>query len=225
MATLLLTKTDYNTNKNPRLPLCICIDTSDNVRRSLLPEVQNVINSLKDFILSDSEYQSKIQLCVVCYGKETKVISNFVSLNENSNFIIEEINGEPDLKNAITKCVGLLNNQLATYTEKGIRFYLPELLILSSGKTSTDIGDISERLCKAQNKKKLCVMPFVLGEGDGKEISRLTEDKQVYSNVNDFGLFFNCLKNSIEQLSSSSAAACESLKSQACGWDHFCKKG
>ena len=224
MATLLLTKNDYNTNKNPRLPICLCIDTSDNIRRSLLPEIQNLINSLKNFILSDSEYQSKIQLCIICYSADIKVISDFISVTNDSNFILEESKGEPNLNNAIAKCINLLNSQLLTYAEKGIRFYLPELLILSSGKTSTDITEISERLCRAQSEKKLCVMPFIVGEESGEQLSSLTDDRVVYSNVNDFGLLFSCLKNSIEQLSSSSAAACESLKTQTSGWEDFNKK-
>ena len=106
--------------------------------------------------------------------------------------------------------------------KKGISYYLPELLLLSSGISTTDITETASRLCAAQNSKYLSVMPFKIGEGTTAELEKLTESKKVYTiEYKDFSKLFDCMKSSIELLSASSAAARNSLESQMVGWEQF----
>ncbi len=224
MAKIFLEQTDYNTNKTPRLPICICIDVSSKVSAINLTEITTFINDLSNHILNNIECASKVQLCVVAFANKTEIVSGFKAVDATP-FTVTGSEEQPDLDTALRKCADLFNAQIETYREKGISYYLPELLLISSGVTTTDITETANRLRNAQNSKYLSLMPFKIGEAPAIELEKLTESGRVYTiEHKDFSKLFDCMKSGIELLSASSAAACNSLESQMVGWEQFFKK-
>ena len=221
MAKIFLEQTDYNTNKTPRLPICICIDSSNMVSEMNLVEIGAFINDLSTHILNNIVCAAKVQFCIVTFAEKTEVISDFKAV-DGTPLSLKSVDQQPNLDAALKKCADLFNAQIDTYRKKGISYYLPELLLLSSGISTTDITETASRLCAAQNSKYLSVMPFKIGEGTTAELEKLTESKKVYTiEYKDFSKLFDCMKSSIELLSASSAAARNSLESQMVGWEQF----
>lgn len=223
MAKILLEKTDYYTNKAPRLPICICIDNSSSVLSSKFPDINEFIKNVIEYIDSNVECKTKVQLCIVAFNSEAEVISDFAAVDGTLYSVCYTANA-PDLEKGIKKCIQLLNDRLRVYVEESISYYLPELLILSSGESSTDIEHIAQRLRIAQSAKKLAVTPFKIAKNDTDTLNKLTTDGIVYTELNDFTKIFECLKSGLELLSASSAAACKTLKSQAVGWEQLVEK-
>lgn len=221
MAKIFLEQTDYNTNKTPRLPICICIDASSMVSHINLAEISSFINELSSHILNNIECAAKVQFCIVAFADKPEIISEFKAV-DNTNFTLIRSDQQPNLDAALKKCADLFNAQIDTYRKKGISYYLPELLLISSGASTTDITETANRLRIAQNSKFLSVMPFKIGEGSTAELEKLTESQKVYTiEYKDFSKLFDCMKSSIELLSASSAAARNSLESQMVGWEQF----
>ncbi len=186
-----------------------------------LAEISSFINDLSNHILNNIECAAKVQFCIVAFADKPEVISDFKAVS-NTTFTIKRIDQQPNLEAALKKCADLFNAQIDTYRKKGISYYLPELLLLSSGVSTTDITQTATRLRDAQNAKYLSVMPFKIGEGTTAELEKLTESQKVYTiEYKDFSKLFDCMKSSIELLSASSAAARNSLESQMVGWEQF----
>ncbi len=223
MSILLREENDYSTNKAPRLPICICIDTSSAVPMSTLEDIKAFLKMISAYIMENSECRAKVQLCVVTFGETATVIKNFGAV-EDTDYELTANAGEPDLTAALTKCVALLNERIRVYKSESISHYLPEVLLLSSGRSTSDISEIAKKLCVAQLSNRLSILPFHIVDNDSALLSDLTNDGIVYTELSNFTNIFHCLKSSLGLLSASSATACASLKSQAVGWDQFVKE-
>ncbi len=225
MAVLFRIDNDYSTNKAPRIPVCICIDTSKNIPSDKFDEFNFFLEMVAEHISENAELKAKVQLCVVSYNQNPSVITDFTAV-EGATFSLPTIKEEreADLSAALQKCVELINARIKLYKTESISHYLPQLLILSSGVSTTDITDIAQRLTLAQLSNKLCVLPFQITENQNSLLEKLTDDGIVYTDVTDFQKIFNCLKSGLELLSTSSASAGKNLKSQAIGLNQFIKK-
>lgn len=225
MATLFRVGNDYSTNKAPRIPVCICIDTSkENVPGDRIEDLNCFLEMVTEHINSNSELKAKVQLCVLSYGEETTLISDFSSV-DNKHYTLSSSTGAPDLCKAINKYFELMNARIRLYKAESISHYLPQLVLLSSGKSSTDVTEIAKRLCLAQLSNKLCVLPFQIIDNDSDLLTKLTDDGVVYTEITNFERIFNCLKSGLELLSTSSASAGKSLKSHAITLNKVFKKG
>ncbi len=220
MEKLLIDESSLFTNKNLRLPLCICYDVSSKVKESLLPDVDNRINDLLDFIYNNVECRSKTDVAIVTYAYSPQLRRGFELIKEGESFSSSSEKSEPDLNGALNFCVELINDRLDEYELTDVRYYQPEILLLSSGESSCDVT-VAPRLICAQEQRLLSVIPIRLGDGSTQLLRELTADKAVFTDVGNFQNLFECLKKSISQVSSSSAVVCEGLKEQAINWNDF----
>ena len=133
-------------------------------------------------------------------------------------------NEQPNLEAALKKCIELINGVRNIYKLESISHYLPELFVLGSGESTSDITEMAQGLNNAQRENKLSVMPFKISENDSDVLSSLSYDGVVYTKTSDLPKVFECLKGGLEMLSASSASAVSSLKAQKVGWDQFKEK-
>lgn len=225
MSTIVRIESDYSKNKVPRIPILICIDASSAVENSEMKKINSFLKNISNYILENSECKAKVQLCVVTFSEDIDIVKAFGPV-DTSDYDVKIRKGEPDLAGALDKCIRLFNEIIKTYNSESISHYLPELLVLSSGKSSTDITAIAKRLRNAQRANHLSVMPFGISDNDDISLLRsLTDDDIVYTEMTSYKEVFECLKSGLELLSVSSATACATLKSSAIGLNEFIKKG
>ena len=214
MATLFRIEHDYSTNKAPRIPICICVDTSNEVSADVVKEMNSVLQMINEYINDNSELKAKVQLCVLSFGEKTTVVSDFAAVS-NEACRLPTVGGEPKLALALNKFLELIIARVRLYRSENISHYLPQLLVLSSGKSATDITEVAKRLNLAQLSNKLCVLPFLITDNDSSLLNTLTDDGFVDPDYTNFEAVFNCLKSGLEILSTSSASAGKTLKSNA----------
>ncbi len=221
MAVLFRIDNDFSTNKAPRIPICICIENSKYIFSEKINEFNSFLSMVTEYIAENSELKAKVQLAIISYGSKPTVITDFTAVG-GAEFKIPERkeDEEPDLYLALQKFKELINARIKLYRSESISHYLPQLLIMSSGHSVTDIKGVAAQL----TSNKLSVLPFQTTDNPDSVLKDLTVDGFVYTDETDFVKIFNCLKSGLELLSTSSASAGKSLKDTAVGLNSI-KKG
>ncbi len=200
---------DLNLNQNPRLPICFCIDVSEKVGRSRLPQISEMLNRFISEIKNNYEFSAKIQLSLVIFADETKVVNDFCKID---NFVFEndsivQMSGLPKLSKALNCCIDRINDVISLYRSKDLNHYCPRLVLLSSGETYDDLTNVSNRLYRAG--KKILIINHSSEDHEGiKPISSLNNCLNLDGDLNEL---FDCLFKSDIMISSSSASAFDRL--------------
>ena len=199
---------DMANNPATRVPVVLCIDCSysmlQNNRIGKLREgIVQFVNDLKrDPIAVDSA-----EICVICYGgKNSSILCNFSTPDK---IHIPEIAaaGSTPLTDALSLALDMLEIRKERYTDNGISFYRPWLLVIDDGDESymdKSAKEMAKLLAEEKDSKHLNMMFITVGENDASLLLKLSPDGKVhYLKDLKFKAFFNWLSRSVQKTSQS----------------------
>lgn len=205
---------DLVTNPSPRIPICLCIDTSRSMSHygrieSIKEGILNLYNELNnDFQLSNSA-----EIAIVTFDNEAEILENFETVSEK-NLPDFKISGNTALGKGVNLSLDILEQRKNLYKENGIDYYQPWLIIMTDGASYGEpkyiLKQAQDRTFRLEYSKKLVVIPISIGHAAKKEeLEKFTSKKETVVGIEgaQFNKFFTFISRSVAQVVQSAGKA------------------
>ena len=227
MSQLRLVDSDLINNKSPRIPVCIVIDTSDEVVHNAanIRIIERGLDRLLADINGSLSLRMLTDMCIICFGNQPKITRPFGVLEENEIIELEIIGGRADLPAALRLLVYEYQVRLNDYKTNNIKRYTPIFFIISAYNGNKENSAEISQIIHWSRTGKAVVIPVAIGNAEDEFLRLLSVDGEVYQiNSMNYERLFETFGRSIEMLSRSSASAMENLKIKSIEWDEFLRK-
>ena len=163
---LLVRIEDLINNPTPRVPVCLCLDTSGSMQGIPVDELNEGVRLFYEAIKEDETALYSAEISVVTFGNEAKCIRDFASLELEPDAPILLAYGLTPLGEAINMGLDLLEKRKDEYKNKGVDYYQPWLVLMTDGSPNGSASELSKainRTVDMVNEKKLTVFPIGIG--------------------------------------------------------------
>lgn len=152
-------------NPTPRLPVCLCLDTSGSMA-PCMDELNAGVRSFYEDVQKDPNSRHSLEIAIVTFGPEAKQVQDFQPLDQQAQPPVLVANGGTPMGEAVNLALELLERRKSLYKETGIDYYQPWLILMTDG-IPTDPLQIAEtaarRTAEMVKNKKLTVFPIAIG--------------------------------------------------------------
>ncbi len=176
----------YNTS--PRIPVCVCIDTSATIAETpvmeqVLGQVEKGINSLYAKVMADDMVCNCAEVAVVAYGDNVSVVQDYTCTSKYNNEIkipvTNTVTGAGDIGSGINESLELLQRRKQLYNAHGVDYYRPWLIVITDGKPVRKEFKKSVALAKKktlllEKTQKITLITIYLNTSEGTEFADLT---------------------------------------------------
>lgn len=195
-------------NPTPRIPIVLCLSVSQTMFGKPIEELNKGLNYFLRQICENDDARYSVEICVLKYSDDVKVVSNFKLVNEET-IINLEANGSSVLGTAVNTAIELIDNRKLIYKKNGTPYYKPWLVLLSDSKSSNESNDILTSVIskcnKLENNNKIIVFPIGIGENADYSILNKFSSRHRALRINNlkFNDFFKWLSRELSVISSS----------------------
>lgn len=191
------------------MSVLVAVDTSGSVSGEAIRNINANLNNFKGIICEDPIAAKRVDVCVISFDDEVRVIQDWCPIKEMHSFELS-CGGCTDLNDAVLTGIQKIRERSREYVEKGIVERKPYLIVMTDGfDTVTGNVDAAADLVYERvtgGKMKLWFLGF--GEYDKATASKLCrahgdwcfEVKNGDFNFNDF---FDFAANSVKAVSTS----------------------
>lgn len=204
---MILREKDLIENPTTRLPVCLCLDSSSSMNGTPINELNKGVEYFFDAIKSDEIARYSVELAIVTFNSTVEKISDFSSIDRQSVTLLKA-EGWTSMGKGIELSLDLLEQRKKEYSEKGVDYYQPWLVLMSDGEPTDNITTAVSRVQDLSAKKKLTV--FSIAIGDSADIRTLKKFSSLKNNLvlkvkspEYFKEFFEWLSQSVSVASQS----------------------
>lgn len=199
---LLFRVEDLVNNPTPRVPICLCLDTSgsmDAVEGECVPtgetvfedgrtwnivtggtsriqELQKGVELFYDSIRDDEIAVYSAEICIVTFNSRAECVLDFANIERQTDIPKFKAEGDTAMGEGVNLALNLLEQRKQEYKDKGVDYYQPWLVIMTDGVpngSKSEMDNAVSRTVKMINEKKLTVFPIAIG--DESDISSLAK--------------------------------------------------
>lgn len=192
---------DLLDNPTPRVPVCLCLDTSGSMGvvesgdiketgetifedgkewriveggNTRIEELQAGVQLFFDAIKGDEMAMYSAEIAIVTFDSEAKCIRDFAGISEEDKVPELSAQGNTVMGEGVALALELLNKRKEEYKAAGVDYYQPWLVIMSDGQPNGD--EVIFQRSKIDtvnlvNEKKLAV--FAIGIGQEADMEAL----------------------------------------------------
>lgn len=191
---------DLVNNPTPRVPICLCLDTSgsmgavegDCVRTgetvyedgrtwnivtggtSRISELQKGVEQFYAEIRDDEMALYSAEICIVTFDSKATCVMDFANVERQTELPKLRAVGNTAMGEGVNLALDLLERRKQEYKEKGVDYYQPWLVLMTDGEPNGDSLELQRamsRTVELVNKDKLTVFP--IGVGNEPDMSAL----------------------------------------------------
>lgn len=203
MENLILTQDDLVNNPTARVPICLVLDTSTSMEGEPIKELEEGVKLFFKSLLNDEIAKYSAEISVITFGEEIKV-SNLQSIEniQNPSF---EANGNTPMGKAVNISLDILENRKKDYSNAGVDYYQPWMVLMTDGQPTDDIELAAKRTSELISGKKLTFFPIGIGENADMQILKMFSPKRDPLRLKglNFREFFEWLSKSVSRVSQS----------------------
>lgn len=157
----LLNLDDLVNNPTPRVPICLCLDTSGSMGRVVRGEVQNTgksiyrdgqtwnvvtggitaiddlnegVNQFFKDIRTDEVAVFSAEICIITFGGQgAKLVSDFATVDKQNDALQLTAEGDTYLGEAVNMALDHLEKRKQEYKDKGVDYFQPWLVLMTDG--------------------------------------------------------------------------------------------
>lgn len=195
---------DLENNPTPRVPVCLCLDTSGSMGRIVRGETKSTgktvyndgqmwnivtggisaINDLNDglnqffeAIRTDEVAVYSAEICVITFGgKKAEVISNFATVDQIDTSFSLVADGDTYMGEAVNMALDRLEKRKQAYKDKGIDYFQPWLVIMTDGTPNGSQSELDTAISRVQKMvNERKLTVFPLGVGPEADMSTLAK--------------------------------------------------
>ena len=230
----LLRVEDLVNNPTPRVPICLCLDTSGSMGRtvggtrtgekvfsdgqewnvvtggtSCISEMQLGIEQFYKAIREDETAMYAAEIAIVTFDDKVTCVEDFANIDRQEELPKLIAQGNTAIGEGVNCALDLLEKRKAEYKEKGVDYFQPWLVLMTDGAPNGDREALIRAINRTRdyvNSDKLTVFP--IGIGGTADLNTLNEFSPKRQALRLHGLqfqdFFSWLSKSVEQTSKSS---------------------
>lgn len=215
----LIRKNDLVSNPTPRIPICLCLDTSGSMKGAPIEELNRGVQTFYDAIKRDEIAYYSAEICVVTFGgNEPTLERDFSSMELQPDAPeLSADSGFTPMGEAIQMAIDRLDQRKAQYQRYGVDYYQPWLVLMTDGvpfigDSEAQIATESDALTKAQQlirervaDRKLTLFPIGIGENASMDIMKMLSPNRDPLRLQGlkFNEFFEWLSKSVSRVSQS----------------------
>lgn len=184
---------DLVSNPTPRVPICLCLDTSGSMgavegecvltgeilyedgqtwnlvtggtRR--IDELQKGVEQFYEAIRQDEMAVYSAEICIVTFNSKASCVLDFANIERQE--VIPELreNGDTALGEGVNLALDLLEKRKREYQDKGVDYYQPWLVLMTDGMPNGAVSELSRaisRTIEMVKESKLTVFPIGIGQ-------------------------------------------------------------
>lgn len=224
MAQLTIDKSDLIDNPTPRVAVALCIDTSGSMAGDKIRELVEGINLFYDAIRGDEDASDAAEVSIVEFNSGAKLIQDFAGIERLPGVSSITPSGATYMGEGVTLALDTLERRKRTYSDNGVLYYQPWLVLLTDGQPNGDRAVLDEavrRVDEAVAAKKLTVFPIGIGaDADMTALARFSPTRPPLRLKGlAFREFFEWLSKSVSRVSQSTPGDSVKLDVQGIdGW-------
>ncbi|MFJ5770799.1 VWA domain-containing protein [Psychrobacillus sp. NPDC093180] len=184
---------DLLDNPSPRIPICLCLDTSSSMLRvvggttidtgrkvyqdgkqwniveggiSALQELQEGVNHFYEAIAEDEVARFGAEICVVTFDSSVRTLTDYATIDVQPAPPELEADGITQLGEGVNLALDLLEERKNEYKEAGVDYFQPWLVLMTDGEPNGDDYELQRAINRATelvNNRKLTVFPIGIG--------------------------------------------------------------
>jgi uncharacterized protein YegL len=219
-----IAKSELVENPTARVPVCLCLDVSASMTGDAIKELNQGVH---DFISSLQEdeiarYSAEVAVIVFC-GSAAEILLDFGPINSQSLPQLKA-RGNTPMGDAVTQALDLLDRRKKEYSEAGIDYYQPWLVLMTDGKPTDKVEAAIRRTVALVEAKKLTLFPIGVGKNADMAALRRFSPKRTPLRLKGlkFREFFEWLSRSVSRVSQSIPGQAVPLDEQGIkGWSEL----
>lgn len=191
---------DLLDNPTPRIPICLCLDTSSSMLRitggetvdtgrtvfqdgkewtiveggvTALEELQEGVNLFYQAIADDEVAKYGAEICIVTFDSSAKTLVNYATIDIQPTPPSLEADGETALGEGVNLALDLLESRKNEYKDAGVDYYQPWLVLMTDGEPNGAAAELERSIARTVqlvNDRKLTVFPIGIGPEAGMEV-------------------------------------------------------
>ncbi|XYI02977.1 vWA domain-containing protein [Sorangium sp. So ce1128] len=201
---MLLRREELVNNPTPRIPVCLCLDTSSSMSGAPIEELNEGVSLFFTAIKGDEIAKYSAETAVVTFGDVAKKVVDFGSITRQSVPILQA-SGSTPMGAAVNLALDLLDARKKEYSSAGIDYYQPWLVLMTDGQPTDNIDSAGQRTVQLLEEKKLTIFPIGIGtSADMNVLARFSPNRTPLRLKSlNFRAFFEWLSKSVSRVSQS----------------------
>jgi uncharacterized protein YegL len=170
-----------------------------------IDELNEGVKEFFNEIKNDDIARFSAEISVVTFGgTQAKVLLDFEAIDSQKVPKLEAT-GRTPMGSGVNLSLDLLENRKKEYSEAGVDYYQPWLVLMTDGVPTDSISDATNRTCNLISNKKLVIFPLAIGESaDIDTLSKFSPKKPpIRLKELKFRDFFQWLSQSVSMVSRS----------------------
>lgn len=189
----LLRMEDLLDNPTPRVPICLCLDTSSSMNKVIggetvntgrtvfedgkqwniveggitaLQELQEGINHFYSAIGADEMARYGAEICVVTFDSQVVTLSDYATIDVEPSSPQLKAKGETQMGEGVNLALDLLEGRKSEYRDAGVDYYQPWLVLMTDGESNgsnIELERAISRTSQMTEEKKLTIFPIGIG--------------------------------------------------------------
>ncbi len=193
---------DLVNNPTPRVPVCLCLDTSGSMGRVVRGETQDTgrkifkdgkewnivtggvsaiddlnegINQFFEAIKTDEVAVYSAEICIITFGGDkAQVVSDFTTVDKQTENIELYAEGDTYMGEAVNLALDRLEKRKQEYKDKGVDYFQPWLVIMTDGTPNGSASELETAISRTQKLvNERKLSVFPLGVGPEADMSVL----------------------------------------------------
>jgi uncharacterized protein YegL len=201
-----ITQEDKELTSNPmaRVPICLCLDTSESMRGEAILELNRGIETFVEELKADEITRYAVEIAIVTFGG---FVRNAVTFGPLETVIVPSFEsfGDKPMGQAVHRALDLLEARKREYSTVGVDYFQPWLLLMTDGHPTDTIEDAVNRTAALVEARKLSVLSVGIGaSSDMILLSRFSPGRApIRLQGRPFKEFFEWLSKSVAKVSES----------------------
>jgi len=198
---------DLVNNPTARVPICLCLDTSDSMLAvegdcvqtgetvfrdgkmwnivtggtTRLEELQKGIELFYKAIREDEIAVYSAEICIVTFNSKAKCEMDFANIDRQNNIPELDADGDTHMGEGVNLALDLLEKRKKEYQDAGVDYYQPWLVLMTDGEPNGNAAILEQaitRTAEMAKQKKLTIFPIGIGEeADMKTLNRFSPNR------------------------------------------------
>jgi uncharacterized protein YegL len=197
---------EFAENPEPRCPCVLLLDTSGSMRGEPIAALAQGLKSFKEDLVKDPLASRRVELAVVTFDNEVKVLQDFVTIDQ---FNPPELTaqGQTFMGSAIHKALDLIQARKAKYRANGVAYYRPWVFMITDGEPQgepdTVVQQAAQRLKSDEANKRVAFFAVGVENANMTKLAELVVRTPVKLIGLNFVEMFVWLSRSMEKVAQS----------------------
>lgn len=163
MRDLIIRQKELVENPTPRVPICLVLDASGSMTGLPIAELNDGIHQFFNAVKNDETARYAADIAMVTFGGVVKHLLDFSDIERQQVPLIEAEGGTP-MGEAVTLALDLLEQRKQEFSDAGVDYYQPWMVLMTDGHPTDDIAVASARSSDMVERRKLTVFPIAIGD-------------------------------------------------------------